>query len=1057
MKRSTLLLQAALIAVCACFASTLLDRAGVRVEAARTALSRVSPQLREQMSSIDRDLELTWYTSPRASWTADLRALAPALEAFLADARTIGLRVHASSFEVADTPEQRRWLAAAGVVPRRARRVEGEGWREVEIVSTLRVSLGARGAALVPIESRADVEGLSERLVAIVDELEHATPPSFVLSAPPGARKLRTLLESLGDVADVDFDDDARIPDCDLFVWLDPRAAEPRQLEALRTHLARGGSALVAGGAWRATPEPGEVRFERTELPVDALWQAFGLRTRQGPVLDARGSAAWNVRAPATSQDFRAFAAQPNGALEFAAPTTFEPDALRLDELGLGATSLAATSDRAYELAPRAAAYATAELLPSRDTRFLGRQALLVALAPRSGRGGTLVASASSSLFLDADFALEGTVHAELVRVLAGTLASSERRAARRAGLAVEPLARELDRGERWTARALVVLLVPLLLGLAALRGSAARLARFARPAALVTGTIVVLGALSSLVPFACDTTRDERNTLLPRTLDVAREAASEPLSIDVAFSGGADLPPELRGVESRARALVREIARRVDGIEVRDVDVEARAAELERVGVTPVRAASEDDEERVVHRAYAHLVLERGDRREVLVCADPRAVENLEFRLASAFERLAGAPRARVALHADAPRLTPAEALLAYERKGLFAPTEGDVYARARSWLEAHEIEVVPLDTARPTIEPGALALLLQPRRDATALVRELARHLDAGGKAVVCAQMFEPRSRQRRASDMAVRLWPEPQFPDVDRLWLPRLGVQLDGELVLDAASGSLELVGTREDADGRERAVRSIVSSPLIVRTSATGIADDPLVRGLGDLVWPSPSRIVLDRARLASLGLTARPLVWTSTRAWTHPWKGGELADDVVRVDPRRTGERQLLAVALEGPFPGASLDPELARAGSRSGDGADDTSEPRAADATSDTSGSLDAHAAGGALDSPAPSPDARGELVLVGGSSLFENEHLFLEGSDHAQLLLRLVAGATSPAATAALLARRASEPSFEPVEGSERALGRAFVILAGPLVVLALALGLRRAWRPLA
>jgi hypothetical protein len=226
-----------------------------RIELDRTKAVELSPATRARLAHLDTELMLAWYRTPPESMPAGYRDLEAEMRALLENFRAAApdkVRVQIVDPDV--DPQYASYLANVGIAPVRVRHIERDGWVEERLWSSLRIVDGAHGAAVVQRLGPEEFASLQALIVAHLDELEKPRRPRLALSAPEGCRALRGALQKEGDVADVDFDLDAKIPDdADLLLWIDPTRADAPQLSALHRFLDRGGSVVVAGSRYRAS------------------------------------------------------------------------------------------------------------------------------------------------------------------------------------------------------------------------------------------------------------------------------------------------------------------------------------------------------------------------------------------------------------------------------------------------------------------------------------------------------------------------------------------------------------------------------------------------------------------------------------------------------------------------------------------------------------------------------------------------------------------------------------------------------------------------------------
>lgn len=1027
---------------------------GASAELGRTRLVRPSSALRERLDHLDSELLLSWYGSSKSRMPSDLRHLEEGVMGCLRGLEAAGPGlVRVQRIDPEADAALGPYLSSLGIAPFRARRVERDSYTEESVWSSLRIAYGPHGASTIARLGPDELSHLQDLIAAHLDELESPRRPRIALSAPHGYGALRRALAARADLQEIDFDAEPALPsDVDLCFWIDPKAASAAHVAELERFLAHGKSLVIAGSRvapqFESSSAGSRVRFSETGSSIDALSAQFGLRALPGLALDARsdeGAAppgreptTFLVRAIAPNQDFRTMSGQPNGSLWFAAPTLFEPDAERLAAMDLSCTVLATSSESTWIQPDTRAPVPLTALQPEiGKTTFIGARALLAILRPADPWRGSLVFAAASTPFQDEYFTRESAAHEALVSILVSTLASGERRAAQRVAFALPAPLQNLSLAERAWWRAAVVFGLPLAVAASVLTARFVRRRASRRePAAqgsartLALPSILVLAlvcALPRLVPDEArlDWTRGRVNELASATRTVlARASAVGPVALELVFSEAARLPPELRPRVRSARELVARMQHASPQLSVESLEPEVGDAEDEARfaarGFVPVRVTSRSDEVTTVRRIYAAIAISRGGGREILPLPDAAAFDELEFKLAAALERLSGGRRARVAFASDVPRPSPAESLARYQKKGLFAPGEGDVYSESRDWLVSHGFDVSYVDPRDPQI-PADIDLLvwLQPRRDVTAMLRATARHLSRGGKVLLAAQHFHVRSRQEQGRDLALSLWPEPQFPDLDRIYFQRLGIEFPREVLFDALAGSADLA-TEVDRGGGVRAIeRQGAASPLLIRAVAANFdQESQITHGLGDQLFIFGNRLAWDPAVLARHELRARPLITSSERTWSLDWSGGDLPPAALQGPP--AGQylgRQTLAAEFEGRFPPPESDPALAREGEAPAVGAGD---------------------------------ERRGQLIWIGCSDMFKNGRLHLAGFDHAQLLLRSAAHLALGDELTSIVARGARERGFDPIEAPARATWRAIVLGAAPLALILVGLVLR-------
>jgi hypothetical protein len=1045
MRRIAAALLAVLLALIALDSAVALARRarGARLELGRARATRLEPATVERLGALDADVVVTWFASPPQAVPARFGGLREEVALLLETlARASGGRLRWELVDPDASPGLAAYAAQCQVKPLRVRSVTRDAWSERSVWSTLSIAYGARPRAQIAGITPDNVGLLQAWITAQLDELERPRRPRIVLDAPEeGFADLERRLGRGAELVRARVDDGgAQRARPDLVVWVGASPPRPEAASQLLDLQQGGASVVVAGSRWQAVAPgtPGSTAFLRRGFLEPSLLAPLGVEPAAGPVLDVlseplrSGEATqpqpWRVRCIAPNQDFRALAGQPNSTLVLSCPTALQPDAARLDELALDFVPLATAGPEAWIQAPPVGAVQVDTLTPSGVGAVPSPKPTLAALlAPRDPRRGSIVLLGSASPLGDGELERVDAAHAALVDVLLASLASPERLVAARLRAPEPGRLPALEPGARRLWRALCVALPPLaFVLLLALRARAHLAALRPRRVLLpVAGVVAALAGLAAATSAArgldtgrLDLTRAGLHGLAPQTRAVAALLES-PLEAELAFSRA--LPPALAGLPARVEDLLRELGRTGEQpLELRRRAVEtlspAQLEALEARGAAALDLRVERADETVVLRAHATLLLASGGRELALTFPDAASAEALELRLALALGRLAddARTRGRVVVVSDTPRLSPAEAHLEYQQAGRFAPTGADVYALARRALERIGFEVVPrAPDSRAPLDPEDLLVWLQPRRSIDPTLEALARHLQAGGKALVAAQHFNIRSRQLAERGYRTVHWPEPQFADLEQGWLAELGVRLAREVLCDTSQASLRLpTEVQRPGAGRDWVLQES-TQPFQLRALASRFAaDTPLVAGLGDQLFLWGNRIVLDAPRLARLGLETQVLMETSDQAWAIDWRGGFLEPEAL-AGPPASGAlgAQPLAVRVRGRFP--ALD------------------SPR----------------------EPAPADAPAGELVLLGCSELFKSAHLARAPFRADQLLVDTVATLALSEDYGRIAARRAAAAGFEPPAPRSRLALRAVAVVSWPLglaLLTAAWLGLR-------
>lgn len=1073
---------------------------GARVELGRAKLSRLTDATRRRLDTLQDRVFITYYVTARDRMPSHLRRVEREVTDLLDALKAAGN----VEYQIVDPePEKPRtgkderlvvgdlskFASKRGAAPFRARSVERDAYSEQTVWSTLSIAYGPRPETLISGVGPEHLERLQALIVEHLDQMESPRRPRIAVAAPAGYDQLRAYLGQKADVVNVDLDGGGQVPpDADCLFWIDPKRGDDAKLAAVDELLRRGRTVLIAGSENAAETRRRDdgtyaLSVRPSGYPADTILSHFGVRATPGLVCDARDegvagtagpdgklvTAPFVIRCIGADQDFRSWRNQPNGNLLFEAPTPLALDAESLQDRGWRAEVLATTSDKTWIQPVPAAPIPFGDLKPE-NGEPVAKQPLMVRLRPRDPWQGSVVLCAASTAFRDGMLqGREAVAHERMMKVFHDAFTSVERLVVNRAGvLPVEPIP-PLAAGERALWRSFTVLLVPALLLVVALaRGAFARRGEapaarrvWVRPVAVgAVAAVIAVGAAAKAagaLGARVDLSEGGVNALAPQTRAIAARA-STPLEAEIAFSASEKLPPSMRPWPKRIAEKLAEIRRAGARLTVRRVDPddldEAGRAQLAASGIEPFKVTTKADEVTTVRTVYGGLRLTSRaagtPRAEALRFHDAVSMENLEFRLAFALRRLETGKSPTIAFASDVPRPSPAEAW-DFSQAGMTSPVGTDVYSVARGVVESCDYRVVHVNPREPRLPDDAAAVVwLQPRRDVSAMYDAVARYLHRGGRVFLAAQHYNIQARQYRGRGFDIVYWPQPQFSDMDLLYFPDIGVELVPEVLFDdlktriAAETQVNRAYQRPDLEVQTSAL------PFLIRGVAANF--DPvsvITRSLGDLAFVWGAYVRTADAKLKSFGLAARPLITTSARTWTFPWKGGWLKDETLAGPPKGDGGqpawlgRLPLAVEVTGTFPEPSeplklpgFAPPASAPASAPGDGAP---PPASKPALVSTPGG------------------PQGRLVLVGSSEMLKN-HRVLDPefrADH--LLLNAVASLALDEDLAAVAARRPVARGFDYVDPGVRRAWRFVVLAAFPaaLLVFGVLRALLRSRRP--
>ncbi len=921
------------------------------------------------------------------------------------------------------------YAARGRVSPIRVRRVIDDRDSEATIWASLVLSRpGARDVLIQGIGP----QHLPHLPSWVLAHLQQATPraPRFAIDVPPGYTQLGAHLAQHGPVIDVDFDAGALLPpSADLFVWIQPERVTAAHIAQLQGFLASGRSLVLAGSPHQLIYEDEQhIRGLSNGPAWENLLRPFGLRPTPDLLLDRNAGSvivslpdgARSVQAPfhlrnlPAFRDFRPLPVQARGGLAFAGAGALQIDPSRVTAAGWQAHVAATTTQFAWvhDVPEQPVSIESlAEGLP------VPKQNLMVLLSAADPWSGQVLVLAAPTPFADASLSQPGYGHAIFVRDLVRSLANGDRLVSIDVDRQAAPSLPPITTTERLLWRLLLIGLLPVAWLLFALR----RLRLF-RQIHIRPGSFRPILAPASLAVVACliaghmdsprvDLTADRVHTLTDTTLDALLSVPD--LRGELVVSAPSRLPPHMKRVVAQVQAALSR-----SGIEWETHRLPPHVPASTRqhwatAGIRPFDVARVAHDTSRVEQVIAGLSLVSGSRQAVIPRLDAQTFPHLDFLLAAAVKRLKTGRTPRLTVVSDLPRLSPAEALEDYQKKGLSAPRGVDVYHHAKQLLQDYGYQIQHVSLREPQFPAHSDAVLwFQPRRDATPITEALSHHLAAGKPAIVALQHFNIQQRQYRGAGFATVHWPQPQFQDLSR-YLELIGVNQPREVLMDRSQHALQLATQVNRSAVREYDAQQ-VALPFLLRT-VTGQHhnDDELSRRLGDLLFIWGNRFELTGN--GSVTLQADTLVTTSRRAWAFDWRGGWLPPEVFEPEEFLAGPQNLV-LRLRGRFPAIQ-----ARR---------DSADQR--------------------YFVPGPPAQADTQLLLIGSSEMFKDPYLQLPSFAHDQLLLNAVADAIHGEELLALQARSGGgRRGFEPPFETERLAWRLAVMGWGPGL-----LGLVGLWR---
>ena len=943
------------------------------------------------------------------------------------------------------------YAASKKISPVSVRGVRQDEHSETRIWSSLAISYeGQPDIYIQDIQTR-DLPRLEDWIRARLVHVNEPLQPSFALSAPAGFDELPRYLSQHGPVVSIDLSRGPHLPsDTDVLFWIEPENVSERHIRTIKRYLEGGRTVVMAGSAYEfeyhlpgSTPaENAAYRVQRRSAAWEQLLRPFGLKPIPDLLMDRNAGPVTVVLSDGTSRsletsfhlrnlpafrDFRRLTTPARGGLSFVAASALQIDPLRVAQAGFQAEIVATTTEHARVLPLPSGMFTDAALA---SAVAVPKQNLMVLLSAGDAWSGQLLVLASAAPFRDGIISQSGYGHTVFLNDLVRSFASVDRLVRLRTSSRMPDVLQPTGLGQRLFWRIVAVAAIPVLLLMVGVwryrRGGNSRGLLLVRARwsmahlkyggiGLALAILLATGLLSSWDRFGIDLTRDQLNTPAS-SLQGLLDENGDGLEVDYLLSPRSHLPPGMRSVERRVRSMLATL----------DVEVTTRHPEtrpdaerrqLVNSGVRPFEIELVLRDTVISSQIWSGLRLRLDGRAAVIRRLDERTIEHFDFLLTAAVKRLTTKGARRVAVVSDLPRLSPAEALEDYQKRGLSAPRGADVYSRLKTLLGDYGYEVDHVNPRQPVLPDDADAVLwLQPRRDSGPVILQLGDYLADGGRAIVAMQHFNIQQRQYRGIGFQTVYWPQPQFQDFDR-YLRLTGVEQVREVLMDRTRHHLTL-----DTQVNRTAVREYdaqqVALPFLIRSVNAFYSDtSPLTQSLGDLLFIWGNRFELREEELRQHGLTSRPLISTSDQSWSYGWQGGWLPEAVFSPTALLPGP-QTLVVQLEGRFPRV----EFVK-----------NDEGREELAIAQSTGSK------------------RGALLLVGSSEMFKNDYLFAQGFQHDQFLLNALAQTVHGTDMALLQSRHRQPHGFQYLPASTKLWWRLITIAGGPVLLLGLLLLWRR------
>ncbi|MEE3234931.1 MAG: Gldg family protein [Candidatus Latescibacterota bacterium] len=857
--------------------------------------------------------------------------------------------------------------------------------------------------------------------------------PVFAVSIQGSYRFLPALLNEYGTVIEVDLKNENKIPhEADVLFWIQPQKVTPEHVTNLKHFIKSGRSVVLAGSSYDINYSWSNKTITYYPQLFSNSWQdilrPFGLQPVPDLVMDnnfgnvplringeiRQIEAPFHLRLLPAFYDMKGFHLPARGGLNFVAPSPIKIDPLASEESGFRARPMGTTTEHVRVLSLPAEPFTESDLVGSYP---VPKQNLIVQLKPKNNWHGELLVLASASPFRDELINQNGYAHRIFLNNLARTYGDPERII--RARIDKQPPSRLVlpSNNERLLWRVLVIFVVPsFVLGIAIYRYKLWQQWTIQRLSqskilimVLIAASLIGIGNWISSSPrrLFADFTNDKLNTP-NQTVRKLLLQNSKKINARLFISPRAIMPGPLKKNESRIIHLLNLGEVTTDILRPNNFS-DSQLSTLALENISPFAEEITQHDTLSIQPIWSSLSLRNAERKVNIPRLDSRTMLHLEFLLAAGLQQLSKSHKPRIAIISDLPRLSPAEALEDYQKKGLIAPGGADVYSELKALLNNYLYDVLHVNPKNPVLPVNTDILVwLQPRRDSKRVIELLSRHLASGGKALVALQHFNIQQRQYRGNGFQTVYWPQPQFQDLNR-FTELFGIKQVREILFDQTQSHLDL-----DTQINRSAIREYdpqkVALPFLIRSVGSNYSQErPETRYLGDLLFIWGNRFSIDKQKLASLGIKAETLISTSNRSWSFDWKGGWLPLEVLTPQKEHLPGKQALAMSFHGRFDPVSLS---------------ENDEGR-------TQISFDGEA------------QNEGTLMLIGSSEMFKNKYLYADGFQHDQFILNTIANMAYGTELGKLQARRPTARGFAFQSSSSKQIWRIIVVGLCPSVFI--------------
>ncbi len=403
--------------------------------------------------------------------------------------------------------------------------------------------------------------------------------------------------------------------------------------------------------------------------------------------------------------------------------------------------------------------------------------------------------------------------------------------------------------------------------------------------------------------------------TISPATQKILRSLQS-PAMVKFYISSTDKMPTAMKTLEQDVRDKLEELRAASEGrFQYKIFHMDAATAvegtqkedtleeQLSKKGVQPFQVESIQSDELGVRLVYSGLTISYKEKpEEILPQIHPGNLGDLEYAIISKLYRMTLPSIPKVALMAPYQErsVDPNLMMLLQQLGGQIPPSYRDdpyEYLQAGLEGEGYPVSRISLDEKTGIPEGTKTLAIVEPGHLKERQKYEIARFLCQGGSLLMAVQNYEFNYKPGKAS--SILLVPSEKDPQVNDLLSP-WGFEVDTQILSDDQNEALMLtMGGRGGVPGVAIPIKLPVQ---ILLTDAEMNNQVSITSRLPAFFYLWGSALQIDAKKVGEQGLKVQPLLHSSKRSWTVPFKPGTLT-----LEELERGEK-----SVPGPFPLAVL-------------------------------------------------------------------------------------------------------------------------------------------------